>query len=176
MRPNIDSVSGHKPDFLPPDAKLEAGYIRYIRSLPGIGPGGEICFETCIRRFRTDEEEEDEIPPPDWFSYTAISYSWGDPTLSHPISVDGHERVVATNLWHFLQRANTQAAESEYAKAQRVSQLCRRRADWLDSQFESPMAQSRLKDTMEASLAYAKSLCVNGEWRDWISGKPKSIA
>jgi hypothetical protein len=97
----------HKPDYLSPHAKLEAGYIRYIRILPTKGPDGEIRFETCIRRSQPDEDR-DESRTPDTFIYSAISYSWGDPTLSHPVIVDEHKRMVAENLSHFLQRANMQ--------------------------------------------------------------------
>jgi hypothetical protein len=103
MRPNVDAESGPKPDELPHDAELEAGYIRYIRILPTKGPNGELCFETCIRRSQVhDDSDENRIP--DMFSYSAISYSWGDPTPSHLIIVDGHERMVAMNLELFLPR------------------------------------------------------------------------
>jgi hypothetical protein len=40
MRPNLDPESELKPEYLPPDAKLEAGYIRYIRILPTEEPHG----------------------------------------------------------------------------------------------------------------------------------------
>jgi hypothetical protein len=115
MRPIVDAESGPKPDELPHNAELEAGYIRYIRILPTKGPNGELCFETCIRRSQVHDDSDrnlvldvlffsDENRIPDMFSYSAISYSWGDPTPSHLIIVDGHERMVAMNLELFLPR------------------------------------------------------------------------
>jgi hypothetical protein len=86
--------SGLEPDELPHDAKLQAGYIRYIRILPTESPDGELRFETSIRR----------SPSPRRFCYSAISYSWGDPTPSNRIVVDGQERMIAKNLWHFLRQ------------------------------------------------------------------------
>ena len=97
MRPNLHAESGSKPDEFPRDAKLEAGYIRCIRMLPTEGPEGEICFETCIRRSRIDDDSHENRAPEN-FSYVAISYSWGDPTPLHPVIVDGQRRLVATNL------------------------------------------------------------------------------
>jgi hypothetical protein len=110
MRPNLDSESGPEPDELPHDAKLQAGYIRYIRILPTKGPSEELCFETCIRRSQFDDDS-DENRIPDMFFYSAISYSWGDPTPSHLIIVDGHERMVARNLWQFLQQSDTKRTD-----------------------------------------------------------------
>jgi hypothetical protein len=110
MRPNADSDSARedKPDFLPPDPKLEAGYIRYIRMLPTQGPYGEIRLETCIHRSQS-AGESDRNPMPELFFYSAISYSWGDPIPSYShVTVDGHQRHVATNLLHFLEHARVQ--------------------------------------------------------------------
>jgi len=107
MRPSPDSAFGLKPDELPNDSRLEAGYIRYIRILPTEGPNGGICSETCIRRSRPGDNSNHESSNLGGFFYSAISYSWGDPTPSHQIISDGHERLVATNLLHFLQHANT---------------------------------------------------------------------
>jgi hypothetical protein len=105
MRPTLDSESGLKPDELPHDAKLQAGYIRYIRILPTKGPNEELCFETCIRRSLIDADSH-ENRFPETFSYNAISYSWGEPTPLHAIVVDGQERLIARDLWQFLQRVN----------------------------------------------------------------------
>jgi hypothetical protein len=48
MDPNLNSQPKDQPDELPPSAKLQAGYIRYIRIKPEEGPDGEICFETAF--------------------------------------------------------------------------------------------------------------------------------
>jgi hypothetical protein len=107
MRPHLDSEPGLKPDELPPVAKLEAGYIRYIRMLLTPRLDGEVSFETCIRRARSDDDIDPSRDQGSFF-YTAISYAWGDPTPFRSIVLDGHKRLVAQNLWHFLQRTRAQ--------------------------------------------------------------------
>ena len=120
MRPNVNcELRPTKPDVLPPDTKLEPGYIRYIRILPAEGPNGEICFQTCIRKSLIDGDI-DRKRLPEWFFYSAISYSWGDPSPSHTIIVNGHERMVAKNLWYFLQRTSIMRADLRYKKAKRA--------------------------------------------------------
>ncbi|KAM0693179.1 hypothetical protein Q7P36_006432 [Cladosporium allicinum] len=99
MRPSLVSWTSLEPDFLPPDAKLEAGYVRYVRALRISGPNEELYFETCIRRSQYDEGQKRHL---DGFSYSAISYAWDDPTPTRKLIVDGEERMVAENLWHFL--------------------------------------------------------------------------
>jgi hypothetical protein len=118
MRPNLHPESELKPEYLPPDAKLEAGYIRYIRILPTEGPYGAICSETCIRRSQFDNDSDNDSDhgghrggAPERFLYCAISYAWGDPAPSHAVIVDGQRRLVATNLWHFLERIYLPAIE-----------------------------------------------------------------
>jgi len=127
MRPNLDSESRLQPDELPRDAKLEAGYIRYIRMLLPEGPNGEIRLETCIRRVQL-EDESDEDRTSHRFFYSAISYSWGDPTPSCPIIVDGTFRLVATNLWHFLQHAARKRWYLRGPEVQRTMEL----EDWAE--------------------------------------------
>jgi hypothetical protein len=149
MRSNLDTESGSKPDELPNDAKLEAGYIRYIRILPTEGPKGEICFETCIRRSQYDDDDDEKCTTQE-FSYSAISYSWGVSTPSHSITVDGHERMVANNLWYFLQRVNSQCISLRHTKARRVELKRSEQANWMSTLFGSPTAylhfEGRLKD------------------------------
>ena len=135
MHPTIDPDSESKPDELPSDAKLQAGYIRYIRILTTEGPKGEICLETCIRRSLSDDDSyEDRISKR--LPYTAISYSWGDPTPSHPVIADGQERLLATNLWHFLQRA----IDAGHKRSQRLEIVRSEWAEWKNAQFGSPAA------------------------------------
>jgi hypothetical protein len=146
MRPTLDPASESKPDELPSDAKLQAGYIRYIRILPTEGPKGEVCFETCIRRsLSNDDSDEDRISKR--LPYTAISYSWGDPTPSHPVIVDGQKRLVATNLWHFLQRANMQRVDLRQENSQRFEDVRAQQADWKSARFESPTAYLEFEDS-----------------------------
>jgi hypothetical protein len=156
MRPTLDTESESKPDYLPPDAKLQAGYIRYIRLLPTKDCFGEIRLETCIRRSRLDDES-DENRTPEKFFYSAISYSWGDPTPSRTVVVDGQERLVAENLWQFLQRANLQRIDLQQDRSQRVERVRSEQADWSKISFESPTAYSQFKDAMESMLRYSKS-------------------
>jgi hypothetical protein len=92
-----------RPDD-PHYAKLRAGYRRLVRILPTQGPNEELCFETSIRHTSG--------------SYSAISYSWGDPTPSHSIIVDGHERLIAKNLWQFLQQTNTKHTNLRHTTSQ----------------------------------------------------------
>jgi hypothetical protein len=119
MRPNLDPESKLKPLTLPPGSELEVGYIRYVRILPTEGPNGEICLETCIRRSRWDDDR------PRRFFFSAISYAWGDPTPSHPVVVDGRDRLIAKNLWHFLQCANTWRTDIQDTKSQRCAEISR---------------------------------------------------
>ena len=139
MRPHADSDSAApepKPDELPRDAKLEAGYIRYIRILPTESSNGEVCLETCIRRSRLDDSS-DEHPTTEKLFYSGISYSWGDPTPLHKVVVDGQERLVAENLWHFLQHANSQLIGLRLDRSQRIERVYADRAsapvsEWAD--------------------------------------------
>jgi hypothetical protein len=163
MRPTLDPASESKPDELPSDAKLQAGYIRYIRILPTEGPKGEVCFETCIRRsLSNDDSDEDRISKR--LPYTAISYSWGDPTPSHPVIVDGQKRLVATNLWHFLQRANMQRVDLRQENSQRFEDVRAQQADWKSARFESPTAYLEFEDSMEELLRDAESRTVELSW------------
>jgi hypothetical protein len=125
MHPTLDPNSKSKPDELARDAELQAGYIRYIRILPTEGPNEEICLETCIRRSRSHDESRKHLIT-NWLFYSAISYAWGDPTSSHSVIVDGHERMVATNLWHFLQHAARKHTYLRRTHSQRVKELL----DW----------------------------------------------
>lgn len=125
MDPNPDFESKDQPDELPPSAKLQAGYVRYVRIKPEERPDGQICLETCIRRSRSRG-----------FYYIAVSYAWGDATPRHPVIVDGHERLIATNLWHFVQRANMQRTTLQVTKEHRnliIEQLASRRLQSLES-------------------------------------------
>jgi hypothetical protein len=98
IRLNPDSESGSKSVHLRPNAKLKAGYIRYIRILPTTGSNGEICFEACIRRAPCDSNGDEKRNTKSFF-YSAISYAWGDSTPSHTLLVDWRKRLVAKNLW-----------------------------------------------------------------------------
>ena len=42
MDPNLDSEPKARPDELPPSAKFQAGYVRYVRIKPEEGLDGEI--------------------------------------------------------------------------------------------------------------------------------------
>jgi hypothetical protein len=156
MRPNLDAESGSKPDELPRDAKLEAGYIRYIRMLPTEGPEGEICFETCIRRSHIDGDSHENRAPEN-FSYVAISYSWGDPTPLHPVIVDGQRRLVATNLWQFLHRAKQNSIAPREKSPQYVETLKSEPADWARILWKNMTAVLEVSRLLNELLRDAKS-------------------
>jgi hypothetical protein len=167
MRPNLDSATASTTRYLPPDAKLQAGYIRYIRILPTEGPEGEICFETCIRRSRSRfYPDSDENGRPVYFHYSAISYSWGDPTPSHSIIVDGHQRPVAENLWRFLERANFHAIGLQQERAQRVERVRSVQARWRSEQFRSPIAYSEFEDAIRDFPRGASARYIERVWID----------
>lgn len=143
----------------PPGAKLQAGYIRHIRIASEEGSTGEMCFETRVCESRScDENSESPLPAPRSYSaffsvqcfYSAISYAWGDPTPRHPIIVDGHKRLVATNLWHFLQRTNTKRQGLQDIKAlrnERLTSLEQSLSQWEQSQFgDHPSARDLKKE------------------------------
>lgn len=130
MDPNLDSESKDQPDELQPSAKLQAGYVRYVRIKPEEGPDGEICLETCIRRSQPHRDHHKQAYTKR-FHYTAVSYAWGDATLRHPVIVDGEKCLVATNLWHFLQRTNMQRKELQGMKEVRSRVLASRKASLL---------------------------------------------
>jgi hypothetical protein len=141
MRPTFDPASESKPDELPSDAKLQAGYIRYIRILPTEGPNGEICFETCIRRSRPHDESHARRITNRLF-YSAISYAWGDAVSSHPVIVDGRERMVATNLWYFLEHAFRKHMYLRRTHSQRTKELL----DWEETalSYEEVINEDRI--------------------------------
>jgi hypothetical protein len=64
---------------------LEPGDGRLVHLAPGKHDDPIICF---LEPFHTRD------PPP----YVALSYVWGDPKITAPISVDGHVLQVTTNL------------------------------------------------------------------------------
>jgi hypothetical protein len=64
---------------------LESGDSRLVHLAPGKHDDPIICF---LEPFDTRD------PPP----YVALSYVWGDPKITAPISVDGHTLQVTTNL------------------------------------------------------------------------------
>jgi hypothetical protein len=74
MYPNLEHGTGHQPDELPSSAKLQAGYVRYLRIKPAEGPSGEICLETRIRRSQSGGGH-DEHSDPEQFYYTTVSYA-----------------------------------------------------------------------------------------------------
>lgn len=45
MDPNLDSEPKDQPDELPPSAKLQAGYVRYVRIKPEEGPDEEVYLK-----------------------------------------------------------------------------------------------------------------------------------
>lgn len=107
---------------MPPSAKLQAGYIRYVRIKPEEGPDGEVCLETCIRRSHFSRFHYD-YPGSKQLRYSAISYAWGDALPRHPVIVDGHKRRVATNVWRFIQRANMQRITLQDTKEERNKEV-----------------------------------------------------
>jgi hypothetical protein len=161
MHSNLDYGPAHQPDELPPSAKLQAGYVRYVRIKPEEGPEGEICLETCIRRSQSGGIY-DEHQNPDQFHYTAISYAWGDATARHPVFVDGHKRLVATNLWHFIQRAIIQRTETQGTKEVRTELLASARASL------PPPSCQRFADDYVVHLERLQALQRLGWPEDWL--------
>ena len=80
---------------LPPEARLEPGYIRYVRILPHSANGPDTTLR-CATRICLSSNI---------VSYDAVSYTWGNPLACRPIIVDGHPRLIADNLYQFLQQA-----------------------------------------------------------------------
>jgi hypothetical protein len=68
---------------------LPENHVRLVRILPGCKEDLVLC-ETRV------------FSLPMSSGYTAISYAWGPPVAEHAIMLDGRERLVPTNLWHFL--------------------------------------------------------------------------
>lgn len=134
MRPNTDSDSysfdsenfNDSFAFARRNVRLAPGHIRYVRMLEKEGRYGEPYFETVVRHSLLDDDWESQLHPiryqddPDrWilyqkFSYTAISYAWGDPTPRHLVDIDGLGRMVADNLWTFLQRTKQDQATARH--------------------------------------------------------------
>jgi hypothetical protein len=70
---------------------------------------GTIRFKTCIRRNLSHSDPSEHLNhSQDPFTYSAISYAWGNPTPKHQIFVDGEPREIAENLWQFLLQAKPQ--------------------------------------------------------------------
>jgi hypothetical protein len=170
MRPNLDPESELKPEYLPPDAKLEAGYIRYIRILPMEEPHGAICFETCIRRSQFDNDSDNDSDhgghqgsAPERFHYCAISYAWGDPAPSHAIIVDGQRRLVATNMWHFLERIHLR-----YERPHHLKRVLARREQLQHVMSVNPSEVEGIEDRIQEVLR-EKRLRTQGRWfEDWL--------
>jgi hypothetical protein len=87
------------PEYCPTGARLEAGYVRYVCILPALFGDST---DTIRCKTRISRSGPGTIP------YLALSYAWGDPTPKHSILIDGEQRLVAENLWHFLCEAKTQ--------------------------------------------------------------------
>lgn len=62
-------------------------------------------FEFRLLTLLKDEPHHFLISPPE---YRAISYCWGDPSITKPIIVDGHTIEVTTNLEAALRELKAQ--------------------------------------------------------------------
>lgn len=91
------STTDSVPDELPPSSKLQAGYIRYVRILPGFKDESSNSIRCETRICRSSKR----------VSYNAISYAWGGTRRKYPITVDGQTRLIAGNLCLFLRQAKT---------------------------------------------------------------------
>jgi hypothetical protein len=92
MDPNLDLDPETQSDELLPTAKLQAGYVRYIRIINEEGPEGEICFETCICRSQSDHYDGDDSPQSRSHSFTPRSLMHGIASAS-----SHHIRAQATS-------------------------------------------------------------------------------
>jgi hypothetical protein len=79
----------HKVHDKAGDYGLPENHVRLVRILPGCTEDLVLC-ETHV------------FSLPISLGYTAISYAWGPPVAEHAIVLDGRERLVPKNLWHFL--------------------------------------------------------------------------
>ena len=77
------------------EAWLPTPYYYYCSSLP-----------RCAIRCRLSTHSLDAAPP-----YRALSYTWGDPTVTEPIQVNGHTVGVTKNLLAALRRIARDAAD-----------------------------------------------------------------
>lgn len=75
--------------------KLEAGQIRLVLILPD-HPNDDINTVRLATRIWTSRKQ---------VTYTALSYAWQSTLRQHRVIVDGRERRVVGNLWHFLRCA-----------------------------------------------------------------------
>ena len=96
--------------------------------------------------------------------YTAVSYAWGDATPRHPVIVDGHERLIATNLWHFVQRANMQRITLPLTKEHRnliIEQLASRRLQSLDSLRDLRRLKELHRSQWPENWLWVDALCID---------------
>lgn len=90
------------------NSRLESGCVRYVRIPRELNTDtvDTIRFETCIRRNLSHVDPSKHLNlGQDSFTYSAVSYAWGNPTPKHQIFVDGESHQIAENLWQFLLQA-----------------------------------------------------------------------
>lgn len=93
-------LSSSKPGYQPlsKSDKLE---IRVVKLFPGNFDDEIRCELEYIVLDTTSTDENPEIP------YTALSYTWGDPTKTAPIQLNGEAHPVTLNLESFLRHMQT---------------------------------------------------------------------
>ncbi|KAF1970362.1 HET-domain-containing protein, partial [Bimuria novae-zelandiae CBS 107.79] len=84
-------------------------YIRLIKVLPG-APNTMI---SCIFKSVNLDDPWD-------YTYTALSYTWGDPTPTREILLDGRNFIVRSNLWDFLYQSRD-SGRSEFLFTDAIS-------------------------------------------------------
>lgn len=99
--PQSRDMTEFTPSELPPNIKLQAGYIRLVRVLPRPSSDSKAIVECETRIFASSMG----VP------YIALSYAWGYPRLLHQITVDGRRRKIAHNLWQFLSQVNAKPTQ-----------------------------------------------------------------
>lgn len=99
--PSHNTTESTSTTDIPPNVKLQAGYVRLVRILPRLSIHSKAITEceTCICASSMG------VP------YIALSYAWGNPHGVRLITVDGRRRMIADNLWQFLRQVTAKPAQ-----------------------------------------------------------------
>jgi len=82
-------------DFQHQPLDLSTGEFRLVQK-NRLGPKRELCSPSINLEMRHFHFNDAPV-------YTAVSYTWGDPTITRRIHVNGRPFHIRSNLWHFLQ-------------------------------------------------------------------------
>lgn len=103
-----DEVGAHRDLPMFEHTDLESNHIRLLRPVPREIDEEVLKFHLIHVPFNPAHDQPAAV------KYAALSYEWGDKTLTRHIEVDGRKLDIHENLWTFLERLHRCWEPQEY--------------------------------------------------------------